>query len=368
MVGDPNQRPDGPEIVTFYALGDWGTGDQLQMAVASALRENVAEIQKGRRVRPFVLGLGDNVYDKGLPDGWNNPVAHQLLDQTFGQIYADVTYEGRKLEYYIIPGNHDYHGKAGGKDGWGDVIHQETTAERIYEPYWKYYPVDPEKNADTNDSTDYQNLKMADIFSLTLPERINISDSKIIAFTAIDTQVLLELYQKKDYETVQRHWHRLESLLEGNVDWKIILGHHPVRSHGRHGGFRTWVWWLPPVFLYTIIDKWIYKRLQDLDHPASVRLQKDLFDTMKRHNVQIYLSGHEHSLQFLKIDNHNFQIISGSAGKLSSVTHKNDTLFSHASPGFARFDVSSKELWVEFFQVDLKSSRYKSSALFKITK
>ncbi|MFQ6112614.1 MAG: metallophosphoesterase [bacterium] len=368
MQGDPSERPHGSQIITFYALGDWGTGDEQQMAVAEALRKNVAEIPEGREIAPFVLGLGDNIYNKGLPDGWNNPVAYELLEETFGRIYHEVEYEGKELVYYMIPGNHDHAGKAGGKNGWGDVIHQETTAEKLYEPYWQYYPIDPDKNADTNDSTDYNNLKMENIFSLTLPEKINASNSKTIAFTAVDSQVLLELYQRKDFEMLQKHWDRLESLLADSVDWKVILGHHPIRSHGQHGGFRSWYWWLPPVFLYTVIDKWIYKRLQDLDHPANVRFQKDLLAIMKKLNVHIYLSGHEHNIQFLKIDKKNFQIISGSAAKLSPVTHKDDTLFSHASPGFARFDVSSQEMWVEFFQVDVESSTYKSSALFKITK
>ncbi|MFQ5823285.1 MAG: metallophosphoesterase [bacterium] len=385
LQGDPNQRPNNPEVITFYALGDWGTGNKHQEAVAEALRENVSKIPKGRKISPLVLGLGDNIYSKGLPEGWNNPKVHQLLEKTFGQIYKDVQYEGRELVYYMIPGNHDHGGKPGGKNGWGDVIQQETMAEKLYEPYWRYYPIDPAKNADTNDSTDYHTLKEQDIFSLTLPEQININESKTIAIVAIDTQVLLKLYSQKDFKMVRRHWERLESLLEEEVDLKIVIGHHPLKSHGRHGGFRplvewTWSgttgfikpWWIRPLtfiwlpFLSTSIDKLFLKLNQDLDNSAYKHFQHDLIQLMNLYNVKIYLSGHEHSLQFLMIDNNHFQIISGSAGKLSPVTHKNDTLFSHTSPGFVRFDITTNEIWVEFFQVDIKSSSYQSSALFKI--
>lgn len=387
MQGDPAQRPNHPEVVTFYALGDWGTGNDQQRAIAEALRQNVNEIPPGRKIPPFVLGLGDNVYNNGLPEGWNNPLAHQLLKKTFGDIYKDVKYEGKELVYHIIPGNHDHGGKVGGREGWGDIIHQETTAEKLFEPYWKYYPINPEKNADTNDSTDYLALKKEDVFSLTLPETIVINNLNGVTFVALDTQVLLELYQKKDSEIIQRHWDRVEGLLDDEEDWKILFGHHPLKSHGRHGGFRplvewTWSgtkgfikpWWIRPLtflwlpFLSTSLDQLFLKRLQDLDHSANKKFQKDLRHIMNKHDVQFYISGHEHSLQFLWIDNNTFQIISGSAGKLSPVTHKKDTLFSHAFPGFVRFDATKKELWVEFFQVDVKKSSYRSTALFRITK
>jgi hypothetical protein len=366
MQGDPAQRPQDPEVITFYALGDWGTGEEQQMAVAEALRKNVAEIPKGKNIPPFVLGLGDNIYENGLPLGWNNrQQALTLLKKTFGEIYKDVKYDGQNLIFNVVPGNHDYNNQVGGKKGWGDILHQETTAEQEY-PNWKYYPINHDNISDTNDSTEYSALRNEDIFSLTLPEKIN--SSKTISLVAVDTQVFLELYQNQDTTKIKNHWKRLEKLLHDETDWKIIAGHHPVKSHGRHGGFRTWVWWIPPIFLFTTIDKLFIKPLQDLDNPASRRFQKDFFDLMKKHKVHIYLAGHEHSLQFLRIDSNNFQIISGSAAKLSPVTHKNDTLFSHAAPGFVRFDVTKKEIWVEFFQVDSRSASYRSTALFKITK
>ena len=65
--GRPEDRPNHQNVLTFFALGDWGTGKGEQKAVAAALGKNVGEIPPGRKVAPFVLGLGDNVYEKGLP-------------------------------------------------------------------------------------------------------------------------------------------------------------------------------------------------------------------------------------------------------------------------------------------------------------
>ena len=89
---------------------------------------------------------------------------------------------------------------------------------------------------------------------------------------------------------------------------------------------------------------------------------------MDKHGVSFYVSGHEHSLQFLEIDQNHFQIVSGSAAKLSAVTHKQDTYFSHAAPGFVRFDVAQNEIWVEFFQVNENNGVYNSTGLFKVSK
>ncbi|MFQ5771803.1 MAG: metallophosphoesterase [bacterium] len=368
QIGRPDQRPNHANVLTFYALGDWGTGAEEQKAVAEALRKNVREIPENRIDPPFVLGLGDNVYEKGLPEGWNNPEATQLLRTTFGDIYRKIKYEGKELVFHIVPGNHDYNGTASGKKGWGDVIHQETTAEQLYFPYWKYYPIDQEKNSDRNDSTNYHALKKASIFSLTIPEKMNIESNQSVTFVALDTQVLLELYKRNDTRMLQNHWNKLESLLDADHAWKILVGHHPVKNHGRHGGFRTAAWWLPPIFLYTIIDKFLIKPLQDLDNPANRRFQEDLIKVMQKHDVKLYISGHEHNLQFLKIDAKHYQIISGSAAKLTEVTHKFDTIFSHAAFGFIRFDVANDVLWVEFFQVAENHDTYASTGLFKISK
>lgn len=363
--GDPAQRPNHSSVATFYVLGDWGTGDEKQRAVAQALKKNVAELPADRIHPPFVLELGDNVYEDGLKEGWNNPLTTNLLHKTFGKIYSEVKYNDRELVYHLVPGNHDYAGRAGGKQGWGDVIHQETTAEALY-PNWRYYPIDPAKNSDANDSTNYAQLKGESIFALTIPQKVSTPMDNLVGVYTIDTQVMLEIYQKNDAELLQKHWQTLETLLNENAAWKLIIGHHPVKSHGKHGGFRTAIWWLPPITLFTIVDKLFIKRLQDLDNPNYQRFRRDLMALMKKHDAAFYLAGHEHNLQFLEIDRERFQIISGSAGKLSPVTHKDDTIFSHEAFGFARFDVTANECWIEFFEAAPEG--YRSNALYKITK
>ncbi|RMF56394.1 MAG: hypothetical protein D6743_20335 [Calditrichaeota bacterium] len=362
------QRPVQPDVLTFYVLGDWGTGDENQRHVAQALQQDVQDLPPGKTVRPFVLELGDNVYEKGLPQGWNNPEALRLLDETFGRVYTGIKYGDLPLLFHIVPGNHDYAGAAGGKEGYGDVLLQETVAEERFRSSWRYYPINPAINRDTNDSTDYVRLKAANIFDLAVPERVHSGASHLLNIVALDTQVMLELYDKKDSTRIKRNWSKLDSLLNTPSAWSMIIGHHPIRTHGWHGGFRTAFWYLPvpPTILFTLIDKLFLRRLQDLDHPAYRAFRRDLAAIMKKHDVTFYLAGHEHNLQFLRLDSLHFQLVSGSAAKRSSVTHKRDTIFSQAARGFVRFDVTEKEMWLEFIPVDPRTSTSRSAAVFRL--
>ncbi len=93
---------------------------------------------------------------------------------------------------------------------------------------------------------------------------------------------------------------------------------------------------------------------------------------MKRYNVNMYLAGHDHSLQFLDLGGGlgegPFQIVSGSAGKKSSVrpNDKGSTHFAHGVYGFVRFDVTEQAIWIEFLHVNVKEFTHKSSAVFRI--
>lgn len=364
--GRPEDRPNHKNVLTFFALGDWGTGDETQKAVAAGLKQEIEELPSGRNTAPFVLGLGDNVYEVGLPEGWNNPVATRLLERTFGNIYSDIKYDGQKVVFHIVPGNHDHNDIAGGIDFAGDIIHQETTAERLYDN-WKYYPIDPEKNTDTDDLENYQTLKDEDIYKLTIPQEIPIKTNGEISIIAIDTQVLLNLYESNNTDALQKHLNDLESFLQNDSKWKFIIGHHPIKSHGKHAGFRKAIWWVPPIILITIIDKLFYKPLQDLDNKHYKKFIEDLSAIMQKKPFTFYLSGHDHSLQLLEVGKKNFQIVAGSASKLSEVTHKSDTIFSHSANGFTRFDITDKELWIEFFEVNVENSEINSTGLLKIS-
>lgn len=58
-----------------------------------------------------------------------------------------------------------------------------------------------------------------------------------------------------------------EALRKSSAKWKIVIGHHAIRSAGHHG-----------------------------DTPELVR---HLLPILKAHNVDMYMNGHDHCLQHI---------------------------------------------------------------------
>ena len=404
--------PNHKNMITFYALGDWGTGEAGQEAVAKALQEDIdRSFPRGneRDVPPFVLGLGDNFYQFGLPDQeWKEvprtadvPCQDVLVEdvqcyiyQKFGKIYQDVKYGAKQVDFHVVPGNHDY-GRALPKDRLpykgGNVIHQETTAESMYN-WFKYYPIQheniplfrtkerksPHKSSidDTNDKKEYEDLKGQDKYEIALPQKLDIPGLKDIIIVALDTQILLDLYDEENkHEFLEKYVgelfeaeayrKRLEELLSKDVKWKIVIGHHPLKSFGSHG-------YRGRSFLGRIVAEITE---QDLRDDAYQRFIKNLTPLLKKHKVNFYIAGHDHNMQFLDLGDSLYQFISGSAAITSDVSILDQEYYfaSGNELGFIRFDIDGIEhnIWVKIFGVNTQATQGASPpilrALFKIT-
>jgi hypothetical protein len=114
----------------------------------------------------------------------------------------------------------------------------------------------------------------------------------------------------------QLQW--LESGLSGSkARWKIVAGHHPLYSNGDHG-----------------------------DDPHLASLLEPLF---VRHNVDMYLAGHEHDLQLLRPVNGVHYVISGGGGKHRDTEWRENTLYAATNLGFVRISISRADALVQFF-------------------
>lgn len=94
LNGTSNSPPGGKApkgTVRFVALGDVGTGDSKQSAIARQMVKYYDE-------RPYdtVLMLGDNIYNDGDP---------AKLPQRFEQPYSELLKRG--VRFYAVLGNHD---------------------------------------------------------------------------------------------------------------------------------------------------------------------------------------------------------------------------------------------------------------------
>lgn len=153
------------EKVRIIFLGDTGTGDESQKAIAKACEKIVEE-----RECDFVVLLGDNFIQEGVRD-CDDP---QFRDK-FEDMYSF------NLPFYAILGNHDLRGN------WRAQIEYTNRSERWMMPAVNYS-----------------------------------FEGGPVYFQAINTSCtfnsLLNLFGKKE------------------KPWKILLGHRPMVSSGRHPG------------------------------------------------------------------------------------------------------------------------------------
>ena len=360
-----NLRPDKPDVVTIFGLGDWGTGEPGQFKVAKLLKAEL-ELTQGRIIKPFVLGLGDNHYPNGLSEVWGKtgPAAKQL-EKSFG-VYRDLSVDGQPIVFHVVHGNHDHR---------GDLPMWETLAECMFDEnsngaVFKSYNLWHENIDDSNDKSEYNSLKSCKTnqLELSMPELVP-AGGESIRIIALDTQFLLDIYQVREWEimaaeAINSHWEMLDDLIHDGdpPNWIIVIGHHPLRTHGKHGGsFFGNTWWGK---FSRIIPS---KDIQDLKHPANIAMRQDLETVLSSAKSKvIYLAGHEHNLQFLRVNENLLQVVSGSAGKTTGVQGKEDTIFCDDSLGFVRFDITPEEMWIEF--PTLNSGPCSPSALFHLVR
>jgi acid phosphatase len=109
-----------------------------------------------------------------------------------------------------------------------------------------------------------------------------------------------------------------KALSESKAKWKIVVGHHMIRSHGVYGD-----------------QKFMMKKLKPI---------------LDRYSVDMYMSGHDHDLQLIKHpDDKFFQAISGAGGGSRDTSWGTNTIFSATNGGFMGLTVAKEMLYLEFF-------------------
>ncbi|EKU20265.1 tartrate-resistant acid phosphatase type 5 [Nannochloropsis gaditana CCMP526] len=209
----------------------------------------------------FVLLGGDQFY----PDGVSS-VEDPLWNTTFRDLF---TPEAFPVPFYPIRGNHDYHSS------------------------------NPDAQLEYYDTHGVDGRWIFPAAYYLLHEVLG--DGTTIDFIFLDTPLLVPEEAETDgalhmpRETTRRRAQQyawLESALaRSRADWLLVFGHHPVFSTGEHG-----------------------------DTPGLVR---HLLPLLGKHRVDMYMSGHDHSLQHLQhhpVTPTQF-FVNGNGAKLGSVGH-----------------------------------------------
>ncbi len=327
----------------IYLIGDAGEIDIPQPTTLNLLSKQLNE-QSGNN---SVIFLGDNIYPHGLPPK-DSPKRYEAEQSINAQLNVLKNYYGNTI---FIPGNHDWNHWA--EDGW-EAIKREAN-------YIKSYLDNP----------------MAFLPQAGCPGPVEISISDSVLMVVIDTQWWLHEFSKPDStqslcrsSTDAQFTSELRQISIDNRDKQILLvGHHPLFSNGNHGGhfsvkdhlfpltaFNRFLYIPIPIIgsFYPILRK-SFPHIQDIKHKRYQKMKDSILDGFKNHPNFIYASGHEHNLQYFKV-NHQHFIVSGAGGETTHVAKKHGAGFTSKRSGFSKIIyMKNNTTWIEFWATSKKN-------------
>lgn len=175
--------------------------------------------------------------------------------KSFENVYTDKSLQ---IPWYLVLGNHDYRGNVQAQIDYSKQSNRWIMPARYY------------------------------------VNEVKINDSTDVLFVYTDTNPFLESYRKSSkYKNVlegetemQLKW--LDSVLTNSkAKWKIVSGHHPLYSYGDHGN--------------------------------TVELIEKFEPLFEKHNVNLYLSGHDHDMQHIYTGKKTNYFVSGAGSNTRSV-------------------------------------------------
>ena len=105
----------GDVISTVFLIGDLGRPSASLDNLIDAISHDVTKVTaQTPRSAPIILGLGDNLYEKGLPHDLEAPGAEAevAMLRAIGTQFARIQNKGHQVPLMLIPGNHDYNDDA----------------------------------------------------------------------------------------------------------------------------------------------------------------------------------------------------------------------------------------------------------------
>jgi len=316
------------KVYEIILIGDSGNVKRQQKDDLLELLKAHLPIEK----ESAVIFLGDNIYPKGMPS--EDDILRKDAEQVLNRHYDALT--GFKGKVIFIPGNHDWN--KGKKDGLQYILRQEKYISDLFQDRAVFIP------------------------NQGCPGPKEISVHPQITVIAIDTQWWMQSGEKPlgksfgcEVESEEAFFEKLSQLLENSKDKRIIvLGHHPIYSYSLHGGKYKWRHHVFPLTLYKkkaylplpffgslipMYRKYVGAR-EDIAHPKYRYLRERLKKIFRAHPGLIYISGHEHNLQYIEKYNNHY-LISGSASKSTYVLDGKYSKFSISKKGFLKLHVFS---------------------------
>ncbi|GAA4936983.1 metallophosphoesterase [Algibacter agarivorans] len=319
---------------SFYLIGDAGNSPLGESS--KALQAFKAALSKASKNSTAIF-LGDNIYPKGIPkakDVGRAFAEHQMNIQT------DAV-SGFKGKTIFIPGNHDWY-----SNGIAGLKRQEKFVETILGKNTFL----PENGCPI--------------------ENIHISDD--IELIIIDSQWYITNWDKHptlndacDIKTRAAFFDEYSSLIKkARGKTTIVAVHHPMYTNGSHGGQFTFGSHMKPLpvlgTLKNVIRKTSGIANVDLQNSRYNELKKRLVTISQENKKVVFVSGHEHNLQYLTADNLR-QIVSGSGSKVTATRNAGGGQFSYGTPGYVKLDVfKDGSSYARFYAVENDKAVYET--------
>ncbi|KAJ6340480.1 hypothetical protein OIU77_008275 [Salix suchowensis] len=283
---DQPAKEDGS--VSFLVVGDWGRkGDYNQSNVAfqvlnllSYLLSPRTKYQMGRVGEElsidFVVSTGDNFYEDGL---------RGIKDPVFEKSFS-------KYLYCAEPAK---------------AVAQLSPSLRSIDSRW-------------------------------ICLRSFILNAEIVELFFIDTTPFVDKYFLRpkhhhyDWRGVMPRQHYLSNLLkdlesalqDSNANWKIVVGHHPIRSIGHHG--------------------------------ETKELKKQLLPLLEANNVDMYINGHDHCLEHITSNTSQVQFLTSGGGSKAwkgdiDRLNKGGVKFFYDGQGFMSLELRQTDVKIVFYDV-----------------
>ncbi len=297
---------------SFYLIGDAGKNAIGDTTIA--LKQFSKALSKASE-NSTALFLGDNIYQKGMPSK-KDPTRPYAEHQLNVQIAAAKAFSGRSI---FIPGNHDWY-----SNGLKGLKREENYIE---------------------DRLGKNSFLPEDGCPL---KKVEITDD--ITLIVVDSQWYLTNWNNHptinddcEIKTRTVFFEELEGMIKkARGKTTLIALHHPMYTNGPHGGRYGVRQHVSPVPVLGSLLSFVRKTSgisnADTQNKRYLELKKRIVTLSKENAKVIFVSGHEHSLQYLEEDNVP-QIISGAGAKKTVTKNKGGGLFSYGAMGYSRLDV-----------------------------
>lgn len=309
--GDENKLLHEIVVVGDAGNADEEKGKQLLQSVEGYLKQNAS--------KQTLLFIGDNIYPLGMPKegSKNRELAEEKLD---AQIKVAASVNGTTV---FLPGNHDwYHGLDGLLEQKAYV--ENKLGKKSFLPK-KYEAIDA----------------------------LEVNDQ--LTIITVDSEWFIQNWNKHSdinensfVKTREDFFEEFRSLINKNQNKVTVVAiHHPMLTNGSHGGYfslRNHLFPYKNVPLPVLGTIGNYLRKTSGASPADMqhtyyRMMVDRLKTLTKNQQQVvFVSGHEHNLQYIEDDGIK-QLISGAGSKTEEARKVQPTSYSLGNLGFATLKI-----------------------------